>query len=362
MKLRRNLIGLGMMFAVVACSGVEYHFDPGVAPAWTRGGNGKVGLELTSVGLSPVTQDVARDRQRALNDAKAKIGQLVNSRVESVHKDFMASGFMGAKGTTSSVQVQTLRVESVVELGEVQTLASFRDEDTRTQYVQIGVDRARWLSAVEEKLKRRLQSLQSSLEQAQVKRSDGKLIQLVALRNEMRSLLKEIKSTIAVAEAIGTQEDWRQKVRSHEADFETVLSHLRDGVRTEVLCEEPKGGQSCAGFVRGIKEFMRSIEVGVENPNAAVLRFKVVLKSADEGQSKVGDRVEYKHSSGYTVRVFEPGERESGALRSERLTGERISRAGSVAEVQRLAIEVAGEDALAAVRSKIRKSIALKRD
>ena len=30
----------------------------------------------------------------ALNDAKSKLGQVVNSRVESVHRDFLASGNM----------------------------------------------------------------------------------------------------------------------------------------------------------------------------------------------------------------------------------------------------------------------------
>ena len=154
----RTLVGFILMSAL-GCATIEYHFDPGAAPQWTRGGDSQADGELRAVGLTPVTQDVARDRQRALNDAKSKLGQVVNSRVESVHRDFLASGNMGAKGKVASVQVQTVKVESMVDLGEVRTLATFRDEITRTHYVQVGVDRLKWRARVEANLKKQLEEL-----------------------------------------------------------------------------------------------------------------------------------------------------------------------------------------------------------
>ena len=47
----------------------------------------------------------------------------------------------------------------MVDLGEVRTLATFRDEITRTHYVQVGVDRMKWRARVEASLKKQLEEL-----------------------------------------------------------------------------------------------------------------------------------------------------------------------------------------------------------
>ena len=238
MKLSRLGCRILAFFALGACSGIEYHYDPGVAPSWTRGGESADRSALTAVGLSPVTQDVARDRQRALNDAKSKIGQIVNSRVESVHRDFVAAGFMGGDGKTASVQVQTVKVESMVELGEVQTIAAFRDEATRTQYIHIGVNRADWLSQVEANIGRDLGNLDALYQRAEVEKSDKRLMSLLKLRGEGRSLIATLKSKIAVAEALGSEQNWRAKVQASEGSFETIESYLSDGVGVDIECQE----------------------------------------------------------------------------------------------------------------------------
>ena len=358
MKILRWLVTSTLVSLTAACSTSDYYFDSGDAPSWTRGGDSTSGRELRAVGLSPVTQDVARDRQRALDDAKSKLGQIVNSRVESVHRDFVAAGFMGAQGESTSVQVQSIKVESAVELNEVKTLATFRDETTKTQYVQVSVDRGVWLSRVEDKLQADLAKLQSLADEVSAQEAEGHLIELIKLRDRGRSISSRLQSRVTVAQVLGAQEKWRETVERRQVFLTQLSDDLKNGLAVKIKCVDTSSGNTCAYFEQGMRAFWDSIGVGRAASDArAVLTVDAQLVIQNEGEVAVGRALEYRFSSGYKIRVILPNGQPLPSLELELPLGDRVSRAPTAAKAQEMAEDVAGEDALSVIRNALRKEI-----
>ena len=352
----RTLVGLTLMSAL-GCATIEYHFDPGAAPQWTRGGDSQADGELRAVGLTPVTQDVARDRQRALNDAKSKLGQVVNSRVESVHRDFLASGNMGAKGKVASVQVQTVKVESMVDLGEVRTLATFRDEITRTHYVQVGVDRMKWRARVEASLKKQLEELQRLDASAEESKATGRVFTMLKIRRESEAIQAKLKTDMMVAKTLGSSVDWSAQVSESMGTLAGLAEYLLNEVTIEVRCLEPTGARSCPVFRQGLIAYLNKLEIGAASGTNSRLVVDVSFSSRSEGTKAVGKSVEYLASSAYRLRVRGIAGESIKALEADRSLGERTVRGATEQSAQTQAIEVAGEDALSTLRSRIRKEL-----
>ena len=352
----KTLVGFILMSAL-GCATIEYHYDPGAAPQWIRGGDSQADGELRAVGLTPVTQDVARDRQRALNDAKSKLGQVVNSRVESVHRDFLASGNIGAKGKVASVQVQTVKVESMVDLGEVRTLATFRDEITRTHYVQVGVDRLKWRARVEANLEKNLGTLSQLRLRAKELKTAGQIFALLKLRRESDAVLSQVNADMMVAKTLGTSVDWSSRLAESTGELAQLSKYLADEVTVEVQCLEPAGPRACPAFRQGFVSFLNTLEVGVAGGGSAKLVVDVSFSCRSEGTKAVGKSVEFLASSAYKFRVRGNAGESIKALEAERSLGERTVRSTTEQRALTQAIEVAGEDALSTLRSRIRKEL-----
>ena len=359
MKWLSHAVIMSVLVSPLSCSGVNYYFDDGPSPGWTRSQD-RAGVQgqMRAVGLSPVTENVERDRTRALNNAKSKLGQIVQSRVESKHRDFVASSSMGTSRRTTSLQVQSIQVESDVQLSEVRVVESFRDEETRTQYIQVEVEREAWLKVVEDRLAKaddRISRLAGAFTSA---RSARDVIGVLQVNAQIGQALEDLSSQVAVAEVLGASSSWRERAKAGAQVAEDVASFLGEGIALEFGCKSSDSQQVCRKFEKAVHDFLTSKgwEAKPQSPSFGT-SLQAAFMVRDEGIERVGNNNEFLASSGFIFEFINGDGGVESTLSSRRDLGERIVRANSQLEARKLALDVSSEDALSAFRSGFRKSL-----
>ena len=185
----------------------------------------------------------------------------------------------------------------------------------------------------------------------------GRVFAMLKTRRESDAIQAKLKTDMMVAKTLGSSVDWRAEVLQSTATLAGLAEYLRNEVTIKVRCLEPTGTRSCPAFRQGLVAYLNKLEIGAASGTESKLTVDVSLASRSEGTKAVGKSVEYLASSAYRIRVRGNAGESIQALEAERSLGERTVRGTTEQNALTQAIEVAGEDALSTLRSRIRKEL-----
>src|SRR5690606_24758466 len=116
-------------------------------PNWIRAASTEA-QELEAVGQAPATLNPKRDIDVATRDAKAQIAARLASRVVSRASDWSVSN----RNTESQSVERYIEVRTDVRVENAHVVKTYRDSETKMQYVNVSVDRGAWAARLFERL------------------------------------------------------------------------------------------------------------------------------------------------------------------------------------------------------------------
>ena len=349
------------LLLATACAGTAYHFDDGDTPAWTRLEPGMADGRMHAVGAVAVTARPTVDHDLAVRDAKGQISSMISARVRSRSTDVTVSTSTASdnRGEETSVISHAVDVDSSVELEHVRIDQAFRDEITRTQYVLVSVDAARWASELSQDLERDAGALTEKAKDADDRMSRGDVLGALQLTNATLATTGRIKHADVVLGVLGPKTGARTTAR----DAVRAVTRSRDTVSSstpvslDVRCTHP---DHAAELRASLSEFLAEqgfrVLRGGETPARKPLLVNAELGSEPRGEQRVAGRVEHRFSATGDLEVIQPNGQAFAALACALRPGRHTEQDTDPKHAETLAARLAAQKLSSCFRSKWRKT------
>jgi hypothetical protein len=284
-----------------ACGGPTVHFDPKPAPGWINArGSGVGGGSISAVGAAPATLEPQRDADLATRDGKSRIAQLFDSEVKSRSTDWTLASTRGEKTVTA----QSVEVRSNVRVDEVTVDSSYRDEATRTHYVQVSVDRGAWSKRVQKRLEDGLTEVNGHVDAAGKALAAGRVT--TALKETLAGYQKgqALEPDFVVADLIATDLRARERLATAKKGLDEAARKIR--AEHPVALDVTGPADAKARFVADVTKFLGSYGFTVaEKPAAGALRLKATLGERFARAETVAGRSEKLHAAQGKVQLLD---------------------------------------------------------
>lgn len=344
-----------------SCGGPNFHFDPAPAPPWIRDSVSDVSTaRIRAVGSAPVTTEPQRDQDLAIRDAKSRIAQMFDSQVVSRTSDWtLAVQSAGSGRETGSIQ-QSIEVRSNVKVEDVTVEQTYRDNGTRTQYVNLVVDTVAWLARLNSRLgdglgqmEKKLKKVASALQARQPLTAHRELL-------AANDLGRRLEPDIVVIDLL----DSKLGSRARLLQARERLGELRGQIqaagrfRVSVTCPEPAVAQS---LTRDVEQFLGGQGFAAANGGSAkeAVLIEVRLAVQKLGVEKVANRKEFVHGAAGSLSVRESGGQALPALAISLRPESYQERHVQEEESAHLALQLAADTVAAKFRSAFRRFVEL---
>lgn len=316
MKIKNGFLAPIFTVAMLtACAGPNYYFSDGPSPDWTRETTSKISSKgIRMVGTSPVTSRTQRDQDLAVRDAKAKIGQLFVSQVKARSTDWSLALQGGEKNSERLVLSQQVEVRTNVKVEGVKVESSFRDEETRTHYVVVTVDRRVWSSKIKKRVLLRVTEVNAAIDQAESMLSKRRA--MATYENLLRAslLIQEVEADLIVVDLLDPQLGMGKKLSELAGKIGGINQNLSENFSFVLSLKAPDA--NLAQSVRSnIEEFLNSCGFSLtEKATANSIRISAEIGQKHLKKERVGTRTEFIHVASGKLKVTEPDGSEVRAL------------------------------------------------
>ncbi|MEE2960739.1 MAG: hypothetical protein VYA34_08350 [Myxococcota bacterium] len=293
-----------LILASFNCAGPNYYFDKGPAPEWTREVNSKIAKRaIRMIGTAPVTSQTQRDSELAIRDAKARIGQLFVSEVKAKTSDWTLNLSGGDHDGHRQVTQQNVQVRTQMKVEDVKVEATYRDEDTRTQYVAVTVNRIAWSNKIQKRINQNLQKLEGKLQKAEKSRAARQGLTAYTQLQEGYHLGASTEADIIVIDLLNPKLGLGKKL----ADLKTKLNEVNKALRQSFsfqLQVQTSNQNVGAAFNSKLEEFLNGYGFSLGQAKTEnVIMIHAELNQKFLTQEKVGNRIEYVHAAIGKLRV-----------------------------------------------------------
>ncbi|MDP7038692.1 MAG: hypothetical protein QGI45_06000 [Myxococcota bacterium] len=356
MKQRILLLSLSALLASVVSCGPNYHWDEGPSPDWTREIKGIRARQISMVGMAPATPDVQRDVELATRDAQARIAKLFYSEISSRSVDWQVASVGGLADEERNVAQQTIEVYSEVKVDDINVQVSFRDEETKSQYVGVTVNRVAWANKLADRINASLGEIEK-----RTLRASGELKKKQAL-SAYKDLMEayqfgfEIETDVIVMDLLDASSEVAAKLTAYKDALDELRAKVQKTypIKLGVFCADERVSKSFNGnlteFFKG--RGFRVLEKGFD-PKAIVIRGEMEQHMVN--WEKVANRTEYIHAANGSLKVLEPSGKEVNHL-SVQLSGDGYTeRATNKEEAKLKALQLAADTLAAKLRSNFRR-------
>ena len=341
----------------MSCAGPNYYFDKGPAPEWTRESPSKIGKRaIRMIGAAPVTSQTQRDLDFAVRDAKARIGQLFVSEVKARTSDWSLSLQGGDHDGERQVTQQNIEVRTNVKVEDVKVEASFRDQETKTQFVAVSVNRTAWANKLQNRVNEGLSQLESKLNEARQRQTARQGLAAYTELQAGYSLGASIEPDLIIIDLLEPKLGLGKKLTALREQLNTVNKELRDGFSFQLRLLIPNTVIS-SEFNSELEEFLNGYGFALgQQKTANIILIDVELGQKFKSKESVGNRIEYVHAALGKLRVTDADGSEVRSLSislPNRGYSERATKRKAAAEQ---ALRLASDSLISKFRSQFRKT------
>ena len=289
---------------VAGCGGPNFFFDKAPAPDWLRQTTSKLShSRIQMLGTSPTTTQVKNDYNLAVREAKNQIAQLFMSQVVSRSTDWSLS--LGREDTEDrQVLQQNIEVRTNVRVDNVKVLHHYRDEETRTQYVLVAVDRRAWATRINLKTETAFTQLSHALETARAALDNKRPLKAYGILLEAFQKGQEIQPDIVVLELLAPRQGAERKLNELHHQLREVSQKLRD--RHPVYIQVKAPDTQIARDVRiKLETFFNGYGFSAASSENSI-KISVVIDQRFLKKERVAGRKEFVHSAAGSIKVVEP--------------------------------------------------------
>lgn len=354
---RYPLLAILVALLIPACAGPNYYFDKGPSPEWTRDSTSTIGQKgIRMIGTAPVTSQTQRDLDFAVRDAKARIGQLFISEVKSRTTDWSLSLQGGNRDGERQVLNQNIEVRTQMKVEDVKVEISYRDKETRTQYVAVTVNRKAWSSKIQKRITSKLGDLAEALSSAKVHRDKRQGLAAYTKLQEGYAMGASIQSDIIVIDLLEPKLGLGGKLATLKNELDNVNRSLRESFsfQLKIKSRAPAIG---ADFNAKLEEFLNGygFSLGAQKtPNVILITAEIQQKFVTK--ENVGNRVEFVHAAQGKLRVTDADGSEVRSLSISLPKSSYTERGPNRKAAARKALELAGDSLSSKFRSQFRKT------
>jgi hypothetical protein len=349
----RAFASLTVAAILFGCGGPSYRFDPAPAPAWiTDEPSGASARSIEAVGMAPVTTAVQRDVELATRDAKNRVAQMFESQVAARASDWSLAVSGGAADADRTVASSSVEVRSNVNVEDVTIDATYRDEETRSQYVKITVDRPAWTRRLRQRLADGLDQVETKTAAAQAALSTRKPLAAYREMLAANALGQKIEPDIVVIDLLDARAGVRKKLVALKGEIDDIGKRLRADVAFAI---DIRGGnaRTNAKLTGNLRDFLGGYGFAVGGGGDTVT-LEVELGQRFVSSEQVATRTEYVHAATGSLRAIDADGSEIAEL-GFTLTGDRYTeRDVARAAARQKALQLAADTVASRFRSAFR--------
>jgi hypothetical protein len=292
-----------LLTTLAACGGPALQYDKPPAPGWIN--QPPTGIEsatLTGVGGAPATIEIARDSEMATRNAKSRVAQLFESKINSRLSDWTLAMTGGAAevnldGATHSIEV---RSSLTVEGSSVQ--AQYRDEPTRTHYVKILVDRVTWAGRIHGRITDGFAKFESNLAAAKKAVESNK--PLAALKSLLEASKEgaKIEPDVTAIDLLDNKAGIRAKLDKLRGEMDELSKALRSNYKFSLSIKSPDP-KSAKQLQANIEQFLATWGFSVSKPGPNVIKLDIVVAQHKLDPEQVAGRTEYVNAGTGTLKA-----------------------------------------------------------
>jgi hypothetical protein len=308
------------------------------------------------IGTAPVTSQTQRDLDFAVRDAKARIGQLFISEVKSRTIDWSLSLQGGSRDGERQVLQQNIEVRTQMKVEDVKVETSYRDEETRTQYISVSVNRTAWSAKIQKRIKTKLDQLSGTLSSAKVHREKRQGLAAYTKLQDGYAMGASIQSDIIVIDLLQPKLGLGRKLAVLKGELDDVNRSLRESFSFELKIKS-RAPAIGADFNAKLEEFLNGygFSLGVQKTPHVIL-ITVEIQQKFVAKENVGNRTEFVHAALGKLRVTDADGSEVRSLSISLPNRGYTERGPNRKEAARKALELAGDSLSSKFRSQFRKT------
>lgn len=340
-----------LMLLATACSGPDYKFDPSPTPEWTGQPPAAMGAaRLQAVGRAPATLQLQRDLELATRDAREQVALLFESKVKAETSDWTLEVSTGKGSRSISSVSRDVRVATNVKVEATKVGATYRDSDTRTQYVRLEVDRPRWAGQVRTRTDEAFAKIGTALKTAGAELSKGKPFAAFKKTNEGYKVAAMVEPDTIVLSLLDADSKAQPTLRRNKALLDRLSRRLRDESCFTIVVEGP-----AATEVKGrIETFLAEYGFSTSNPSC---KHRVTVQAnvgvRPDRTEKVANRTEHIYGATGKLAMVEAG---APAIDVRLSKGAHEARGASAEEAKKKAIDLAAKTLVRKFRSAFRQA------
>ncbi len=301
MRLPTKTLLILLLTTLAACGGPALKYDKPPSPGWINLPPTGIGsATLTAVGGAPATIEIARDSDLATRNAKSRVAQLFESKINSRLSDWTlamtgAAAAVNLDGATHSVEVRsTLTVEGASVQSE------YRDEKTRTHYVKIAVDRVAWARRLHGRIADGFKKFEENLAAAQ------KAVESRKPLSALKSLLEasregaKIEPDVTAIDLLDNKAGIRAKLDKLRGEMDQLSRKLRSDYKF-ALSIQSSDPQAAGQLQANLEQFLGNWGFSVGKPSPNTIKLDIVIAQHKLDSEQVAGRTEYVNAGTGTL-------------------------------------------------------------
>jgi len=332
---------------MLACAGPNYYFSEGPSPDWIRTTpKGIGGQAIRMVGATPVTSQVQRDVDLAIADAKAKIGQLFVSQVKARSTDWTLSVSSENSQEERLVLNQQVEVRTEIKIEDPVLQSKYRDEASRTQYVEVTVDRNKWSQKLNARVTSALKNISSKISEAEEALSARRPLRAYSALLKASKEGQDAQADVIVVDLLNPRLGLGKKLSEGRAKLTKINRSLREQFTFD-LSVQSKNKDAIDALRTAFETFLNKLGFGLARAKGSTtITLEVEMGQKAVKKERVGNRTEFVHEAYGKLKVYEPtGEEVRGlsfSLPAGNLREQSVDQDLAIEQAMQLAVDTIG--------------------
>ena len=293
MRLTIKTLLILLVTTVAACGGPALKYDKAPSPGWiTQPPTGIGSATLTAVGGAPATIEIARDSDLATRNAKSRVAQLFESKINSRLSDWTLAMTGGAANVNLDGATHSIEVRSTLTVEGASVQSEYRDEQTRTHYVKILVDRVTWAQRLHGRISDGFAKFESNLASARKSvESNQPLAALKSLLEASREGQK-IEPDVTAIDLLDNKSGIRKKLDNLRGQMDQLSRKLRSEYKFALTIKSPHP-RAAKQLQANLEQFLANWGFSVGNPGPNTIKLDIVIAQHKLPPEQVAGRTEY---------------------------------------------------------------------
>jgi hypothetical protein len=300
-KLSTKTLFILLLTTAAACGGPALVYDQPPSPGWiTKPPTGIGSATLTAVGSAPATIEIARDSDLATRNAKSRVAQLFESKINSRLSDWTLAMTGGAADVSLDGATHSIEVRSTLTVEGASVQSEYRDEQTRTHYAKILVDRVAWAQRLHGRIGDGFEKFEANLASAQKAVDARKPLSALKFLLQASREGQKIEPDVTAIDLLDNKAGIRTKLDKLRGEMDQLSRKLRSEYKFALTIKSPDP-QAARQLQANLEQFLANwgFSVGKVDPNTIKLDITIAQHNLDPEQ--VAGRTEYVNAGTGTL-------------------------------------------------------------